>query len=318
MLQCCRCLQWFHEACIQSVKEELLLGDRFFIFVCAHCNEGLEFLHRMDLDWFNIAHITTFHLVMTNGTTYADLDTDIIPFIMDRAQNFGVKKLLNGMHGNKDAMRCHLIKIFKEHGNIFRCGSEVKKRCTYFGVRQRTPPSPPPISVPASVQINMETMKDSLVKKTTFFPGKFTQAVPYAKKVDPPTMSARLKESKLAKIARVKSEHNYCTPVKCPEDSPNRKPRRSPSSDIFDGNNNSPAKQSPHKPDFNETLYEREEVEYDLASKSNKSSLPFTPEKQPPKDPFWSLDIAFPEPVNFLGANHPFLIDFEQENIRKK
>ncbi len=37
--------------CVPSIKKSLLLGDRFYVFVCAVCNFGSEFLRRTDMTW---------------------------------------------------------------------------------------------------------------------------------------------------------------------------------------------------------------------------------------------------------------------------
>ena len=38
MLQCCDCLQWFHQECIRALSHQLMCGDRFFKFTCTLCN----------------------------------------------------------------------------------------------------------------------------------------------------------------------------------------------------------------------------------------------------------------------------------------
>ncbi|BFZ20037.1 hypothetical protein BsWGS_23076 [Bradybaena similaris] len=323
MLQCCRCRQWFHEACLQCLDEELLIGDRFFIFTCAHCNYGVEYLQRMDLTWFDITYVTLFHLIMTLGKRYIDLESDIVPFILRRADSFGLKKLLNGHHGSCAAVCNELFKVLQKHSTQFCCGAEVKKRCTFYGIRERIPPCPSPVSIPAQDEvITAETLASSSGKKVIFTPSKYTLQVPYvlrgSNRVVPPTMGAKLRESKLAKIARVKSEHNYCTPIKCVDDSFSIDFHKNAGSswETFDANNNSPS------------THVQPKLEVDVAGESHHSSSSNRPESDEksvvsspiakPKSTFWSLDTAFPEPMNFTGANHPFLTEFEQDNLRKQ
>ncbi|GIY21244.1 metal-response element-binding transcription factor 2 [Caerostris extrusa] len=91
MLQCTRCKQWFHEACLQCLDEPLLYGDRFYIFVCTVCNKGPEFLRRLPLRWPDIAHLVLFNLTVTHGKKFFEFDTTIMSFLKDNWSQFQIK-----------------------------------------------------------------------------------------------------------------------------------------------------------------------------------------------------------------------------------
>ena len=80
MLQCARCKNWFHENCVSCLVKPLYSGDRFYVFVCSMCNNGIEFVRRLELKWIDLVHLILFNLTVNNAKKYYDLDTEIIPY----------------------------------------------------------------------------------------------------------------------------------------------------------------------------------------------------------------------------------------------
>jgi hypothetical protein len=104
MLRCCKCQQWFHEDCVSSWKGFLMHGDMFFIFCCkvSHekianyrssitkhllfkiCNDGNEFLHRLELSWKDALHLILYELTITHAQKYYSISKEVVPFMWDK------------------------------------------------------------------------------------------------------------------------------------------------------------------------------------------------------------------------------------------
>ena len=141
MLQCHKCRQWFHLDCIRStvVPRTILLGDKFYDFVCTLCNGTCEEdVTRLDLNWADALHLTLFNLTVVNNNKYHDLDTSILPFLKRRLKSLqgpGCLLKLNRLDPE------FITSLLSSHSSRFRCGSESKKRSNYWGLCQVAPPS---------------------------------------------------------------------------------------------------------------------------------------------------------------------------------
>nr|CAB3264046.1 metal-response element-binding transcription factor 2 [Phallusia mammillata] len=157
MLQCCRCQQWFHEACIQCLKTAILYGDRFYIFVCALCNEGEEYVHRLPMRWVDVVHLVLYNVTIAKTLKYYDFYGAIMPFF---AQNWESLQLGDLVHeaSTRSQLKDRVIETLQNNRTRFQCGSETKKAKMSWGLRTRSPPVPPSVSVPSCGLINDELL----------------------------------------------------------------------------------------------------------------------------------------------------------------
>jgi len=143
MLQCGRCLQWFHQECIRALSFQLMCGDRFFDFTCTLCNgTHEEYIKRLDLNWADALHLVLFNLILSKNQKFHDLETSIVPFLKKRL------KYLQGDGGNRliKSGRVDLVvieKLLATNKTRFKCGSENGKNKNYWGLRKvMAPPLP--------------------------------------------------------------------------------------------------------------------------------------------------------------------------------
>ncbi|XP_070509495.1 polycomb protein Pcl [Chironomus tepperi] len=161
MLQCCRCRQWFHNNCIKSWDGYLLHGDTFFIFCCSVCNDGNEFIRRLQITWRDIIHLIFYELTIVRSQKYHSISKDIVPFILQNSDNFylppEVSKFLT-----KESLEKKILQTVRKI-DIFKCINANKKKACLFGLRKKMPPLHnhlQKVIIPPS-----EPFSDDLIKK---------------------------------------------------------------------------------------------------------------------------------------------------------
>uniref|UniRef100_A0A7N8XBE7 Metal response element binding transcription factor 2 n=1 Tax=Mastacembelus armatus TaxID=205130 RepID=A0A7N8XBE7_9TELE len=175
MLQCNRCQQWFHEACLHCLQMPMLYGDRFYLFICSVCNGGPEYLRRLPLRWEDVAHLSLYNLSVIHKKKYFDSEMDLMAYINDNWELLQLGELANTP---RSLRYDNVLEALNNNSSMFMSGKEVKKKKHLFGLRIRFPPAPPNSDEPAGGVMERASHEITIkgCKSTKSLPGMRTSS----------------------------------------------------------------------------------------------------------------------------------------------
>lgn len=125
-----------------------------------------------------MVHLMLFNLTAFNVKKYYDLDTVIIPYINDnwhalqlppKVNIYLLNKLyylislflfLQIFNVTKQERRDNILSVLTNNRNRFKCGREIKKRTTIWGLRVRLPPPAPCVTLPSDGTVTEDVIRE--------------------------------------------------------------------------------------------------------------------------------------------------------------
>ncbi|XP_050530580.1 PHD finger protein 19 [Daktulosphaira vitifoliae] len=159
MLQCVKCLQWFHEKCLSSLIYPLYLGDRFYVFLCSVCTQGNEFVRRIEMEWADLVHLALFNMTAYKPQKYYDVDSDILLYLDTHWNSMYLPpKILDVPIENR---KIYIVNALLRDTN-HRFEFQGKKPANMWGLRLKLPPKPPRFSLPTQVSFTEDILHHKL------------------------------------------------------------------------------------------------------------------------------------------------------------
>ncbi|XP_031638714.1 polycomb protein Pcl [Contarinia nasturtii] len=310
MLQCARCLQWFHAKCTKCLNFPLYFGDRFYLFACARCNHGVEFLRRLHMNIEEVVHLLLFNLTLRFRKRYYSLTNVIYPYARDNWHALQLPPKLKNMMLSD--VKEDIKKALGTHNDRFKPGNDVNQKILSWALVSRTPPKAPNIVLPQGPLLTEKYINDLFKEEAKI--NFMTQNIHNPSEVS--FNDAKIKDAMAGKSVE--------THIKTTEDT---------SSDDMDSGAFSSTSDDDILANFNlkdaisiQTKNSNQDPETasvftEKLSKGRKSSVPQLGQSEKSNDTSidfnyssddtlsFTLDTIIPPPKNFSGINNPFLID---------
>jgi metal regulatory transcription factor 2 len=142
----------FHERCIESWKSGycLMHGDTFFVFCCKICNEGDEYLRRLDFNFKTTLHLVLYDFAMTRAQKFYSVSKEIAPFLWENWNKLNIpfEKFIS-----KEKLVKKIFLTVKKEDEFKIIGLNNKKKSDLVNLRRKCPPT-------SNIKLNLMNIED--------------------------------------------------------------------------------------------------------------------------------------------------------------
>lgn len=299
------------------------------MFCCTVCNNGVEYVRRLQIDWVDVLHIALYNLRKHQHQKYHHLLKDIYPFILEQRHQLPICEQWRALP--ETALMERIKLTLKDHSERFVCGREFKRAPAFYALRHSGPPLTPKVFLQPEEELSDEVLvnKFKLVlmpaedgcgeppkrapKDVYEFNTDEDEAVETSEDEIP--IKQIIEKAKMQANSKKAGNEQDELPPELQKSQPEPVEAGASALDLADDNANDgdPGKLPQIAPippllDANSSRkrkafrlskrYDNSRNHCDLSSDENSSSSRGTS----------SLDLIIPPPANFLGRNNPFLM----------
>lgn len=163
------------------------------------CNDGVEFIRRLQIDWVDMLHITLYNLRKHQHQKYHHLLKDIWPFILEQRHHLPICEEWRQLP--ETTLMERIKQTLKEYSDRFVCGREFKRAPAYYALRHSGPPLTPRVFLQAEDVLCDELLLD-----------KFKLLLMPEEDVEPVQLQSNaVKESMTTKTSTAKDVYEFHT-----------------------------------------------------------------------------------------------------------
>lgn len=125
-------------------------GDTFFVFCCKICNDGEEYLRRLDFNFKTTLHLVLYDFAMTRAQKFYSVSKEVAPFLWENWNKLNIpfEKFIS-----KEKLVKKIFLTVKREDEFKIIGLNNKKKSDLVNLRRKCPPT-------SNIKLNLMNIED--------------------------------------------------------------------------------------------------------------------------------------------------------------